>query len=233
TEALPIACIGSEEILSETRAMTGRGAGGCVGRPAPSTESAIIPISDDPIESCQDKLCLLVGKSGEIAVYGPQVTQSYCNRPDLTELAKIPDPARGRAWHRMGDVGYLDEKGRLWMCGRKSQRVTTPSGPMFTIPCEGIFNTHPAVFRSALVGVGPPGNQEPILCVELEPQYRKTDRLALTRELLAIAGKFDQTRPITRILFHRGFPVDIRHNAKIGREKLASWAARRLRGQHS
>jgi len=229
TEALPIACIGSDEILSETRAMTDLGAGVCVGRPAPSTEIAIIPISDNPIKAWDESLRLPVGQIGEITAYGPQVTQEYFNRPDLTALAKIPDAVRGRAWHRMGDVGYLDEKGRLWMCGRKSQRVTTPNGPMFTISCEGIFNTHPAVFRSALVGVGRWGNHEPILCVELEPQYRNIDRIALTRELLAIGGKFDQTRPIRRILFHRGFPVDIRHNAKIGREKLAVWAARRLR----
>ena len=53
----------------------------------------------------------------------------------------------------MGDVGYLDEQGRLWFCGRKSQRITTPQETLFTIPCEGVFNAHPAVLRTALVGV--------------------------------------------------------------------------------
>ena len=77
----------------------------------------------------------------------------------------------------MGDVGYLDGDNRFWFCGRKSHRVTTTQGPLFTIPCESIYNNHPAVFRSALVGVGPRDRQEPVaLCTIVETEgstYRK------------------------------------------------------------
>ncbi len=121
----------------------------------------------------------------------------------------------------MGDVGYLDETGRVWMCGRKSHRVITGEGTLFTIPCEGIFNTHPKVFRTALVGV----DNQPVLCVELEADAAKEDRLRLRKELLEIGSRNELTKSIERIHFHPAFPVDIRHNAKIFREKLAVWAA--------
>ncbi|MFO0952264.1 MAG: hypothetical protein U0835_14160 [Isosphaeraceae bacterium] len=63
----------------------------------------------------------------------------------------------------MGDVGYRDEQGRFWFCGRKSHRVTAASGVLYTIPCEAVFNTHPEVNRTALVGVGPAGSAKPVL----------------------------------------------------------------------
>ena len=129
----------------------------------------------------------------------------------------------------MGDVGYLDDRGRLWFCGRKAHRVTTPAGTLYTIPVEAVFNTHPAVYRTALVGIGPAGKQRLVLCVELEPIARATDRAKLTSELLAIGAKHEHTRGIATVLYRPAFPVDVRHNAKIFREKLAAWAAKRLR----
>ncbi len=87
---------------------------------------------------------------GEIAVSGPVVTQTYFNRAAANQLAKIRDPATGEIWHRMGDVGYFDVEGRLWFCGRKSQRVVTSRGTLFTIPCEAVFNVAPRGDRSAL-----------------------------------------------------------------------------------
>jgi hypothetical protein len=49
--------------------------------------------------------------------------------------------------------------------------------------------------------------------------------------LLQTAGASPLTQSIRHILFHSGFPVDIRHNAKIYREKLAVWASRRVKHQ--
>ena len=132
----------------------------------------------------------------------------------------------------MGDVGYFDEHGRLWFCGRKLQRVVTAAGTLFTIPCEGVFNVHPAVYRTALVGVERDGAVEPVLCVEVDSaQARTIDRETLRRELLELAAAHSHTKAIHRILFHPSFPVDIRHNAKIFRERLAEWAARQLGGR--
>jgi acyl-CoA synthetase (AMP-forming)/AMP-acid ligase II len=223
TEALPVCSIGSREILDETGCLTGAGHGVCIGRPVTSISLNIIPISDTPINLWNSELPLPAGEIGEIVVRGPQVSSAYLNRPEATRLAKIPDP-NGGIWHRMGDVGYLDEGGRVWFCGRKSHRVVTPLGTLYTIPVEGVFNTHPAVFRTALVGVGKPGKVQPVLCVELEKKTAKSEQDRIRQELLKIGAVHPLTQDIHEILFHPAFPVDIRHNAKIFREKLALWA---------
>jgi olefin beta-lactone synthetase len=227
TEALPVAVIGSDEILAETRHKTSNGAGVCVGRPVSGIKVRIIRISDEPIASWHDELELPVGQIGEIAVQGPWVTEAYYNRPDATRLAKIGD-SNGELYHRMGDLGYFDENGRLWFCGRKSHRVVTESETLFTIPCEAIFNSHSAVFRTALVGVSKNGETVPVLCVERE-QGDQTSVEVLRKQLLEIGSKFPHTKGIQTILFRSAFPVDTRHNSKIFREKLAVWAAKRLR----
>jgi acyl-CoA synthetase (AMP-forming)/AMP-acid ligase II len=228
TEALPVASIGSDEILGDTRHRTPGGAGVCVGRPVEGMRVKVIRTSDDPIPAWRDDLELPRGEVGEIVVQGPVVTRSYYNRPESTALAKIADPARGAFYHRMGDLGYLDGQGRLWFCGRKSHRVITPAGTLYTVPCEGIFNAHPAVRRTALVGVPRPGGVEPVLCVETEQETAPAPPEVLRQELLALGAANPQTRAIRTILFHPSFPVDIRHNTKIFREKLAAWAAIQL-----
>lgn len=227
TESLPVAVIGSNEILNETRYETVRGAGTCVGRPVAGMQVAIIPITDAPIAEWNDSLLLPTGEIGEIVVNGLNVSQEYFHRPDLTDLGKILDPSTGRRRHRMGDLGYFDSQGRLWFCGRKSHRVVTPERTYFTEPVEGVFNAHAAVFRSALVGVQRSGRVEPVLCVEREPDRRHESTANLTRELLELGAMYEHTRPIQTILYHDAFPVDIRHNSKIFREKLAVWAEKK------
>ncbi|MDT8440124.1 MAG: fatty acid CoA ligase family protein [Desulfuromonadales bacterium] len=228
TEALPVCSIGSAEILGETRAATDRGQGVCIGRPVPGVDLAIIAIDDGPIAHWRPELVQADGKVGEIVVRGPQTTHSYVNRPEATALAKIIDAETGTFYHRMGDLGYRDNVGRIWFCGRKAHRVETAAGTLFTICCEAVFNTHPEVFRTALVGVGPPGRQRPVLCVELEAGVAPAACARIGRELLAIGAANPVTTPIETLLFHPAFPVDIRHNAKIFREKLALWAAEKL-----
>lgn len=221
TESLPVSSIGSDEIIKETAKATIEGKGVCVGKAVSGLDVRIIKISDDIISERIDELELAANQIGEICVRGPQVTRSYFNRSKETGLAKIQ--TENGFYHRMGDLGYIDEKGRLWFCGRKSHRVITESETLFTICCEAIFNTHASVFRSALVSAKDKGRVVPVICIELEKdkKYNKTE---LAEELLAIAKKSELTKNIQHILFHKNFPVDIRHNAKIGREKLADWA---------
>jgi acyl-CoA synthetase (AMP-forming)/AMP-acid ligase II len=228
TEALPIASIGSDEILGETRRATDLGQGVCVGRPVDGIEVRIIRISDDSIPTWSDDLEVPAGTIGEIVVAGPVVTREYFNRSEDTRLAKIADLERSVLYHRMGDLGYRDHQGRLWFCGRKSHRVILADETLFTIPCESIFNSHSAVFRSALVGVNRRGETIPVICVELGEQLSRREQDRIRGELLERAAGHAHTQRIHTILFHRGFPVDIRHNSKIFREQLAVWAARRV-----
>ena len=110
------------------------------------------------------KLSCPPAEIGEIAVKGDLVTRNYFENREADSLAKIRDGKD--TWHRMGDLGWADTKGRIWFCGRKSHRVQTPSGTLYTIPCEAIFNNHPDVLRSALVGVGKPPNQKPVIIIQ-------------------------------------------------------------------
>lgn len=233
TESLPVAVIDSDEVLSETRFQTAVGAGTCVGRPVPGIDVRIIRISDEPVSVWSEELVLPPGQIGEITVRGPMVTREYFLRPDLTALAKISDAETGGVWHRMGDVGYFDPQGRLWFCGRKSHRVVLDDETLFTDPVEGIFNEHPAVFRTALVGVRRGGRMEPVVCVERERNVPQPADETLIRELQKRGAGFETTGRIRTFLLHKAFPVDIRHNSKIFREKLAVWAAKQLGGTPS
>ena len=221
TEALPITMISGKEILAETAALSDQGKGMCVGRTTEGNTIRIIRITDDPIPQWDEGLVLPTGEVGEIVVKGPVVTRTYLHRPRETAKAKIQDS--GGIWHRMGDLGYQDAEGRLWFCGRKSHRVETTEGLMLPVPCEAILNHHPAVLRTALVGVGPRGQQRPVVAVELRPGVT-APREQIAAELRDMAAQHPITRPIQEVLFRPDFPVDVRHNAKIQRAKLAVWA---------
>lgn len=228
TEVLPVSDIDSREVLTETRKISESGGGTCVGRPLAGMEVRIIGITEEPLSRIREAVILPPGHIGEIAVRGPVTTKEYFQNPKATLLAKMRDDDGG-VWHRMGDVGYLDDKGRLWFCGRKAHRVETAGGTLYTIPCEALFNRHPRVRRSALVGVGVSGNKRPVIIIELKAGDSGRDKDRLTEELLAIARDNAITRMINTVLYHHGFPVDIRHNAKIFREKLTVWAEERLK----
>jgi acyl-CoA synthetase (AMP-forming)/AMP-acid ligase II len=227
TEAVPIISITSDEILSETRKFSEKGYGICIGRPINDLQIRIIKISDDPIQKWSDDLLVQDGEMGEIAVRGDLVTRQYFGRPEADALAKIGD--NDSFWHRMGDVGWKDSKGRIWFCGRKSHRVKTENKTLFTIPCEAVFNNHPRVYRSALVGIGLPNRQNPVICIELKKSRRKLNKKTIKNELLELGRQNEMTKDIKTILFHKSFPVDIRHNSKIFREKLSLWAEKKLK----
>ncbi len=207
---------------------TRQGQGVCVGRPLPGVHLWLIRIDDGPIKIWSDDLLVSPGEIGELVVWGSNVSREYFGRPEANDLAKIQGPD-GEIRHRMGDLGYLDEEGQVWFCGRKSQRVITPQGTLFTVSCEAIFNQHPKVYRSALVGVGHPPQQKPVLCVELEEEEKKKKvSQELRQEILELGASHPHTKEIQTLLFHPSFPVDVRHNAKIFREKLARWATEKV-----
>ncbi|MCL1148007.1 AMP-binding protein [Shewanella marinintestina] len=234
TESLPISKMASSELF-DTTAITDNGGGICVGRAINGVEIAIIDIDEQAINTWQSELCLPINQIGEIVVKGPMVSASYYQRDCATKVAKIAD--NGSVRHRMGDLGYLDNNGLLWMCGRKAHRVdadaipTTYNQPKryYSIPCERIFNTHSDVKRSALVGVVVAGKVTPLICIELKQSVACSLSGVLYSELKAIAEQHPQTQGIERFLIHPDFPVDIRHNAKIFREKLAVWAQKQIK----
>jgi len=228
TEALPVSSLAASELAGSLRQRVETGEGTCVGRPAPGIELALVPVGDAPIDEWSADLRLEPGQAGEICVRGPAVTPSYLFDPAATKLAKIPFEEAGRTgfWHRMGDVGRLDEEGRLWLLGRKSHRLETGRGLLFPVPLENAFNICRDVHRTALVGVGPPGAERPHLVVEPEPGAKREH---VEAALHARAQELEQAERVEGFLFHKSFPVDVRHNAKIHRRELKRWAEERVR----
>lgn len=228
TEVLPISSLESAEIIEETAALGAHGLGTCVGRRLAGLDLRIIAVTDDPLPDFGTARALPAGEVGEIVVTGDSVSPRYHRDPAADALHKVHeyrgDVEPERVWHRTGDLGYLDGQGRLWFCGRKSQRVRTADADLYTVCCEGVFNAHPLVRRSALVGVG----QRPVVCVETEPGVDGERWRAMQGELHTLADGSRATTGLRDFLRHPGFPVDVRHNAKINREELARWAGRRL-----
>jgi len=238
TEVLPVSTATAEDINpSSVR-------GACVGKPLAENRVKIIAITDGPIAALAGVRELPPGEIGEIIVTGPTVTKEYDQLPEATRLAKIPDTGDRKpdglsslrsqkseiatVWHRMGDCGHLDTDGRLWFCGRVAERVETADGPMFTEPCEQVFRVHPQVARCALVGLGPPNRQIPVIVVEPKagmPLRTAAERQAFADALHQLALRHPHTARIRRFYFHSRLPVDVRHNAKIHRLALARWAA--------
>ncbi|MEJ8567239.1 fatty acid CoA ligase family protein [Elongatibacter sediminis] len=224
TECLPVSNVTNQELDARVQDLTESGEGFLVGQPVTGNEVRVIRITDDAIDDIDDATPMPPGMPGEIIVRGPSCTDTYWARDTDTALGRIPDGSGG-FWHRMGDVGILDGQGRLWYCGRVAQRIETGKETLFAEQCEGVFNQHPDAARTAVVGVGPRGRQIPVLCVEVTGKLEPVDRERVHYDLLQLAQAHPLTRSVRTVLFHPGFPVDIRHNAKIGREELARWAA--------
>jgi acyl-CoA synthetase (AMP-forming)/AMP-acid ligase II len=229
-----------------TAAATLQGRGTCVGRPVAEMTARVIAIVDGPIATLAEARELPRGEIGEIIVRGPVVTEAYDLLPEATARAKIfegtaaalpavpsdslsgfrlPVPGPSSAvWHRMGDAGYLDETGRLWFCGRLAERVETPHAMLYPDCVEPIFNAHPRVRRTALLGFGPRGKQVAGLAIECWPERRprgNAAKRALGRELRALGAAHAHTNLVRLFYFVDRFPVDVRHNAKIHRLQLA------------
>ncbi|MBQ8446124.1 MAG: AMP-binding protein [Opitutales bacterium] len=221
TENLPVSDISASDVLSATGTLTEHGRGTCTGTILPQNRVRIIPVCDDVVETFDNVPVLPPGTPGEICVCGPTTTREYFNNVPATRAAKIFDRADGSVWHRMGDVGYIDSEGKLWFLGRKAERVETASGTLFTESCEPIFNTHPDVFRSALIGLGKRGNETPAVVVELRAGTPKKRHPSILGELQKLAESSETARAVKRFfIFPKKFPVDVRHNAKIHRLSL-------------
>ncbi len=110
---------------------------GSIGLPISST---IVTIRDD------DGKVLPVRQSGEICVEGPQVMRGYWNRPEETEKVMID----GRIL-RTGDIGYMDEKGYVYIEDRKKDMILVSGFNVYPNEVEGVAVTHPDVLEVAAV----------------------------------------------------------------------------------
>ncbi len=216
TEALPISNISGKYILDNTAKLSNQGKGTCIGSPAPGIEVKIIKAHERVLNTFDEIEELESNQVGEIIVRGDVVTHEYYHMPDKTLEAKIKDG--GTFWHRMGDVGYFDEEGKLWFMGRKIHRLELESEIKYSIPVEAIFNTHLLVKRSALIGINKDGKIRPAIVIE--PSEKYYHQYQFKKDLMQLGSRYGHTKDIENIYFMEKFPVDIRHNIKIDRKKI-------------
>ncbi|MDR0728403.1 MAG: AMP-binding protein [Puniceicoccales bacterium] len=222
TEALPITDICGDELLSRWKVFQENGSGTCVGQPITGAQVRIIRVTEEAIPRWEPALELATGHVGEIIVGGPMVTESYDGEPEKTWLAKIQDGHK--LWHRMGDLGFLDQQDRLWFCGRLAERVLVGDEIFYPDCTEPFFLKHPLVARCALIGLRRRGLTLPAIVVQPKLghyplwTYQKNRFIGELRE---IAQRYEKTRRIQHFFFRKKLPVDVRHNAKIHRLALA------------
>ena len=214
TEILPVSTISLPEIHE-----AGTGNGVCVGKPIPGIDVQIRPLGDGTVDGRAD--------FGEIVVRAAHAREGYDRLWHTTFLASQP-----RGWHNTGDVGHLDDSGRLWMGGRLVDVLDTTNGPIAPVRTEQAIETLPAVTMAAIVGVGPENMQQVVAVVQLDDPPKKAG--------LADIALIDSIRCITRetidldvvaILSVPAMPVDRRHNSKINRGRLREWASDILAGK--
>jgi len=210
TEVLPVCDVSLAEILA-----AGDGPGVLVGRPIDSvdvrisaldrTGAATGPLSDAPFIM------------GEVAVHAHHAKDRY----DVL-WATQRRSSRETGWHRTGDVGEIDEQGRVWIGGRLSHVISTPEGPLTPVAVEQRVGRLRGVQQAAAVGVGPVGTQQVVVVLET---VRAVD-VDLIDEVRDVAGV-----PVAAVLARHELPVDVRHRSKVDRTALAVWASHVLAGR--
>ncbi len=209
TEVMPVADINLEAIGEAND-----GSGVCVGKPLSSVDVHI-----DPIDTSGETSGTLTQQSevmGEICVRADHMRDGYDNLWLTQHRASQPS-----GWHRTGDVGHIDTEGRLWVEGRIAHTIVTSNGVVTPVGLEQRVVRLDGVALAAVVGVGPRGVQQVVVVLTMTSGTKSGLASAyLARSVREVAGDVD----IAAVLVVSALPVDKRHNSKIDRARIATWA---------
>jgi acyl-CoA synthetase (AMP-forming)/AMP-acid ligase II len=114
---------------------------GSVGQPL---AGGAVRIQDDDGNPCA------AGVTGEVWMRSPATTRAYYNDEEATRKVFAS------GWVRMGDLGYLDADGYLYLADRAGDVVKTGAHKVSTLQVEAAFHEHPAVADAAVVGLPHP-----------------------------------------------------------------------------
>jgi acyl-CoA synthetase (AMP-forming)/AMP-acid ligase II len=231
TEALPVTDISFEEIQA-----AGAGGGVCVGRPLTGVDVSVAPLEvPGGPDNGQDGVGTLVdrpGVTGEICVRATHVKDRY-DALWATERSSSRYPG----WHRTGDVGHLDDDGRLWIEGRTVHLISGADAIVTPVAVEQRVEAVEGVRAAAAVGVGPPGAQVLVLVVVVDgaPGRRRVRRRGAIRLRVAEHDLAEDVRraagiAVAAVLRADRLPLDIRHASKVDRTEVARQAAHALAG---
>jgi len=108
-----------------------------VGRPRPSVDLALLDADDKPVAA---------GEVGAVCLRSPAVMSGYWNDPEATVAA-----FSGDGFVRTGDLGWVDDRGRLRLVGRTKEMYVRGGYNVYPVEVEGVLSTHPGVAAVAVV----------------------------------------------------------------------------------
>lgn len=209
TEAEPIAHLSSAEVGEAESCAMRAGAGLLAGKPVAEVRARIVPVNVEAPSEIERVLraseACAAGTRGEIVVSGPHVVPGYLHGRGDSETKIHVD---GTLWHRTGDAGYFDARGRLWLLGRVSAAIVDSRGELHPFAVECAARLLLPARRSVLAG----RDGERILLVE-------GPLTARDRGILADGLRWAQ---LDRIIADVKIPLDRRHNSKVDYGALRS-----------
>ena len=222
TEALPLTQVTRDELrgFDDSR-------GVLVGAPLDGVDVAIAPLDADGVPALGT--VTTPGVTGEIVIRCEWMRERYDAAWATQHRAATP-----AGWHRTGDVGHLDESGRLVVEGRLAHLIVAPEGVVTPVGAEMLACRATGVERAAAVGVGPRGTQAVVIVLEA-PGSTRSLRLADVETTLSVREALGARAGIAvaAVLVTPALPVDIRHRSKIDRIQVAEEASRLLAGSRS
>ncbi len=216
TEAEPIAHVTAHEVSAEDLEAMRGGAGLLAGEVDPHVTMRIIRRQwDTPIAPLDwaglDAMSCGVKEPGEIVVTGAHVVRGYLHGVGEEETKFRVD---GAVWHRTGDVGYVDDRGRLWLLGRASAVIEDARGVLYPFAVECSAREWLGGARVAVVA----DRGRRVLVVEHGLGSATIDQSALLATLA--------WAQLDRVMACRALPMDRRHNSKVDYKALETLVAR-------
>jgi acyl-CoA synthetase (AMP-forming)/AMP-acid ligase II len=149
----------------------------------PRTDIEVRCVDDDDVE-------VSVGERGEICLRGPTVMKGYWERPEATAEA-----VRG-GWLHTGDIGYLDERGYLYVVDRKKDMVISGGMNIYPREVEEVLQRHPAVFECSVFGVPDPTWGEAVRAVVVLREGHTATEADLIEHCRANLASFKKPRVV-------------------------------------
>ena len=213
TEAEPVAHIKSEERV-EAQETSNEAMGYCMGKPSELVSCKIIPITKGLIEKPLNEIEISDQTPGELIVSGKHICRDYYKNEAAVKENKIKDD-NGTIWHRMGDTGYFDTKGRFWLVGRVHSTIIRNGKFVHPQVIEEVVKSyHDTIIQAAVAGFpdSQKGEKAVIFIQTLNNSLKEEDIL---EHLKSFDLRADQV-----IITSKPLPVDPRHNSKIDYPKL-------------
>jgi acyl-CoA synthetase (AMP-forming)/AMP-acid ligase II len=208
TEAEPISELEYGDIGQEDFSEMAAGAGLLAGNVVAQIKCRIIencwgkplgPLQEDEFRSMVKER----GQPGEIVVHGKHVLKGYLGGAgDAENKFRV----EGQVWHRTGDLGRFDEKGRLWLLGRCAAEIRDTRGVAYPFALETAARQYEEITKAAFMQIE--GSR--ILVIETVAEID-----TLKKKLQPLMARFH----VDRLIKNR-IPMDRRHNGKVDYPRL-------------